>query len=408
MLLMRKLSMLVVAVVSLLALNVSSASAQVEVFDEETEEHCSEVTIVAHHVEGGCHVQYQSDEHIPLVVYTSTPMLGTTCNWHFDAQIGEDGSGYVTEAELSTEPEESEPPCILEPCDEVTHEMVPWPIQMSQSAGSTTMEIDVCLRSVSSGEGGPSFDCELHFSMTQGADHNHDIGNHREYFCEVSPFPPFAVSFQGVHLVNEVDAEEGTEDIYFTESEPDPTTLEVLDEPSNEHCGPVLLDDHTVEGGCHVEYESEEHLSMVLHTPNPVVVSICEWHFEARVSEGGSGYVTEAVLHGEFPPTNPGCSRVPCDEATEMIPWPLQITEVGPDDERVEMEFCTQPASGGADSWCVLHLPLLHVGSHEYDFGSHAEYFCEVSPGLPPVSFRDVRFVEEPGDPDTEHFEVVH
>ncbi len=204
-----------------LALSATTANAQVEVFDEETDDHCPALMISGHNVTGGCHVHYEAEEHIPLVAYTPTgAVVLFNCNVHLEAQIGEDGSGYVTKAVLTDEVPPENPPCTRTPCDEAppSHADLPWPLQIQENTiGQESVELELCLRTANAfggTEGGAQSRCELHFPVTQNFDHNHEIGDHAEYFCEVSP-SPVPIAFRDIHFINENPAEVSEEDIYI-------------------------------------------------------------------------------------------------------------------------------------------------------------------------------------------------
>ncbi len=213
MLLMRKLLVLAATALAALALTAGTASAQLEIQDEETGGQCSEVSLVGHTVEGGCHVEFESEEHISLAIYFPHPVLQLSCNVHFEARIGANGSGYVTDAELTDEFPAVERHCRREPCDEPTHEMIPWPFDIAEVAGAETVELDFCYRGSVLDEGATGTRCELHLPLIHEVDHGYVIGNHEEYLCEVSTFPPFPSTFRDVDFVNETPPAEGTEDI---------------------------------------------------------------------------------------------------------------------------------------------------------------------------------------------------
>jgi hypothetical protein len=410
----RRLLLLATMVLTALTLSAGTASAQLEVL-EEGGEHCSPVSIVGHTVSGGCHVEYRSESHFPLVVYTPSPVVVGRCNWHFEAQIGEDGAGYVTEAIFSNEDPPGDPSCTRAPCDEDGPEgdsaMIPWPLTVAEDpAGGESFEMELCARTVSAGEGGAQIRCELHLPFSQRVGtHDHEIGRaNSEFFCEAAP----VFSVRNVHLINEVPAAESTEDIDLVRN----PGMEVVEEDGG-HCPPVSVVAHDVTGGCHVEYRSEAHVPMVAYIPSPVVFMACRWHFAARIGEDGAGYVTAASFSDEAPPGNPPCTRAPCDEdgptgASAMVPWPLHIEEENVSQESLEMEFCMRTiASGedGAQTRCQLHLPVnQQLGSHDHEIGAvNSEYFCEVASF--PTSLRNMHFINEaPGAQSTEDIELIH
>ncbi len=203
-----------------LALTAATATAQIEFLDEETDQHCPALVVVEHSVGGGCHVEYESEGHIPLVAYIPGPVVISNCNVHLEARIGEDGAGYITQALLTNEPVPPNPPCTREPCDEPApgHEDLLWPLQLEENGpGQESIETEFCLRVANSAggvEGGASARCEVHLPFTHVLSHDHELGDDAEYFCEVSPIPA-PVSIQRVHFVNENPASGSNEDIYF-------------------------------------------------------------------------------------------------------------------------------------------------------------------------------------------------
>jgi hypothetical protein len=199
-----------------LALGVGTASAQVEVMEEDGG-HCSPVSIVGHTVSGGCHVEYRSEGHIPIVAYTPSPVVVASCRWHISARIGEGGAGYLTAASFTDEVPPTSPPCGRAPCDESGaiggSAMIPGPLRIEENApGQESIEMEFCMRMVAAGEGGTPTRCQVHLPFNQQfGTHDHEIGAvDSEYFCEVAPFP---ISIRNVHLINEVPAAQSTEDI---------------------------------------------------------------------------------------------------------------------------------------------------------------------------------------------------
>ncbi len=195
--------------------------------------------------------------------------------------------------------------------------------------------------------------------------------------------------------------------------------IEVFNEATDEHCGAVVVDGHEANGGCHVEYLAEEHISFVAHPPTgPVVLLNCNWHLEAQIGEDGSGYVTHALLTDEVPPSSPPCTRTPCDEAApshEDLLWPLQIEENSPGQESLELEFCIRTANafggveGGTQSRCEVHFPFTSDAGHNHEMADHAEYFCEVSAAPVPISIQEVHFINEnPAEASEEDIYLLH
>jgi hypothetical protein len=210
-----KLSVTGMMALAFLSLTAVTASAQVEVLEEDGG-HCPPVTIVVHTVSGGCDVEYRSERHLQLVAYVPSPVIVSNCNLHFRALIGENGIGYVTAAVLSSETNPpTSPACTRAPCDENgpigASAMLPWPIHIEENIpDQESIELEFCHRTTASGEGGAGTRCHMHLPFKQYVSHDHEIAGNEEYFCEVAPFP---TSYRNVHFINEVPAQQSTADI---------------------------------------------------------------------------------------------------------------------------------------------------------------------------------------------------
>ena len=188
--------------------------------------------------------------------------------------------------------------------------------------------------------------------------------------------------------------------------------IEVLDEPTGEHCGTVTTPTaHTAAGGCLVEFQSEEEIPLHAYIPGKVTLSDCEVHITARIGEDGEGYVTKALLTEE-PGSDVPCTRTPCDEAepshAELL-WPIHLREAA-GEESIEATFCLRPITdpdveGQGNTPCTVHLEVTDLGNHDYEIGhSPSESFCE--PGLPfPVSLESLHFLYEEG---SDKIEIIH
>lgn len=156
----RKLFMVAVLTAATMAFGASSASA-VEV--QSGGEHCDPVTVMPGHVvEGGCRVEAVSERETQVQAFVSGVGFVTisTCEDHFEAAIGEDGTGYLYEA---TTTEHAGPPCTRAQCDEADHAEIPWPIALY---ATTEMEVTFCLRTKSAEEGAPGTFCHTNIAVT--------------------------------------------------------------------------------------------------------------------------------------------------------------------------------------------------------------------------------------------------
>jgi hypothetical protein len=137
----RKLFVLAVMVFATMAFGASSASA-VEVSDASTGNHCTAATLTSDHVvEGGCRFEAVSERETVFQTFVSGVGFVTfmTCEDHFEAAIGEDGTGYLYNATISAH---AGNPCTRTQCDEATGTKIPWPIALTST---TNMEIHVLL-----------------------------------------------------------------------------------------------------------------------------------------------------------------------------------------------------------------------------------------------------------------------
>lgn len=201
----RKLFLLVAMALTALAMT-SSASAQVEVHDEPGTL-CSNVSLSDHAVSGGCHVEFKSTDDISAVVYIPGPLPVFSCRWHFEAQIGGDGAGYITTAALT--PPSGGGPCTRVQCAEADGTRIPWPVQINEAAGSESFEMRFCIEQ----SNGSGFSCTVHLSVEDEGGHNYEFGaEDGEAFCEPGD-SPYPVGFRNAHFVNEVPAETGAEDV---------------------------------------------------------------------------------------------------------------------------------------------------------------------------------------------------
>lgn len=156
---------------------------------------CPPVTAVGHQVEGGCHVEFESTGNgIPWHAYAPAKTTIMNCDWELEARVNGNGEGYVTQAILTAA--SVGPPCNRAACDEAapSHAMIPWPLHIAETApGDQELELTLCLRLSSAGEGDPGIVCELHLEV---GNHGYELGHAdggsgrwsgAEVFCENSP-----------------------------------------------------------------------------------------------------------------------------------------------------------------------------------------------------------------------------
>lgn len=202
-----KLLLLAGMALAIFAMTATSACAQLEVFDEHTnDEHCPAVVLVVHDVSGGCHIEFASTVDVPL--HASIPQKVTlfNCEWYLEGVIDEAGEGFFTEVHLDP-PHAGSVPCTRVACDVVmapeNHPMIPWPFHLrEEGVGNEELETELCTRLITSGEDGPRWWCDLHLEVTHTGSHAYELGHLDEVsgggttvFCENNP----GTGYRGPH-----------------------------------------------------------------------------------------------------------------------------------------------------------------------------------------------------------------
>ena len=222
----RKLFLLTAMALTALAMTATTASAQIEVLEEDEGHHCPAVTINVHHVEGGCHIEFFSVVDIPLHAYIPAKTTISSCEWYLEGRVDENGEGYIDRIILEP-PHAGAVPCTRQACDELTgtqpHPDLPWPFHIrEEGVGHEELEMEICLRAGDEGNTGNW--CELHLGFQNEGGHQYEIGGPVESFCENNPnnpgydgnhaFLPFPISFEA-HLRSDPAGEEDVEVIHF-------------------------------------------------------------------------------------------------------------------------------------------------------------------------------------------------
>ncbi len=156
----RKLLAVAILTAATMAFGASSASA-VEV-ENAAGDHCGAVTLNVHAVSGGCLVEALSERETQTQAFVSGVGFVTvsTCVDHFEAAIGEDGTGYLYNATITAM---EGPPCTRRQCDEADMSKKPWPLNLN---GTTSMELDYCLRQSTDPEGSVGTSCHMVLAVT--------------------------------------------------------------------------------------------------------------------------------------------------------------------------------------------------------------------------------------------------
>jgi hypothetical protein len=199
-----KLLMLAATALAALALSATTATAQVTVEDEATESLCPVVTGgPSGPIAGGCHVEFESEEDVFLLAHIpgvgELPQLN--CEVFFEARIGPDGEGYVTEAILNPPHDSSLGGCTREPC--MTGDAIdPWPIHITEDEPSNEeATITFCLSPI--GQMGTKTPCTLDLPLNQDG-HHQEITASNSNRCEQQPI---------VSLVGHFVSHEGNDEI---------------------------------------------------------------------------------------------------------------------------------------------------------------------------------------------------
>lgn len=174
---------------SVMVLAAGSASAAIEVRNENGNFHCVAVTQpTAHTVDGGCLLHASSVVPARLYQHITTPVVAevnfSTCNNEFHARINEGGTGFILNQVLTNVTPGS---CGITGCDEVepSHADRTWPVRIEETAGQEFLHLVFCTRTLAAGEGfGTS--CEVRLPITR-VGHTYTFGPVTETPCLNNP-----------------------------------------------------------------------------------------------------------------------------------------------------------------------------------------------------------------------------
>jgi hypothetical protein len=120
--------------IAALAVVAPTASA-IEITDEATSEHCSEVTVAEGVPSGGCPMYFQSEER---VLFLGNGFSAALCNFQFEMRLDEAGAGYIYDQTFTE--------CagtLMTPCPE--NQL--WPVQLHEDVlGNHLMEAEMCIQ----------------------------------------------------------------------------------------------------------------------------------------------------------------------------------------------------------------------------------------------------------------------
>jgi len=143
------------------------------------------------------------------------------------------------------------------------------------------------------------------------------------------------------------------------------------------HCSAVsLVEAHQATGGCYVHATSVG--DIVLEAFGEPVAS-CSNEYDARISEGGQGYIYNQVLDSHID----DCTVEVCKETSgahigQPREWAIEVTEGGPTDFELEARFCVDSAILGRVDCHIENVDVIVAGhSASFDLFQNP---CENSP----------------------------
>jgi hypothetical protein len=110
---------------------------------------------------------------------------------------------------------------------------------------------------------------------------------------------------------------------------PASSAVEVSNEAAQTHCPAVVLENHTVEGGCAFNGESIAPIEI----GSPLGMRFCDWTLEGRLDETGNGYLYANSLSGA------NCNVTACEEDGGQTPMPFEVSGSAPTWD-MEVQFC--------------------------------------------------------------------
>lgn len=163
------ISTFVLAIVAAFAL-AGPASAQIEVTEEATGNHCSAVSLSGHTVSGGCVVAAQTEAGAPATLSAHIPGSGesvfSVCDNSFGGHVQETGHGFIDNQSLSGAS------CALTPCQEAGAVNKPWPLYMHEFANQLSLVTSFCVNSPA----GESV-CSVDLTIVDDGDHAYEVRN---------------------------------------------------------------------------------------------------------------------------------------------------------------------------------------------------------------------------------------
>jgi hypothetical protein len=202
-----KLLMLAATVLAALALSATTATAQVTVEDEATDDPCAAInaTLPAGPITGGCHVEFQAED---VPIFAHVPGVGelpqSNCEVELEARIGPDGEGYITEAHLDTPHDPDLADCVNEPC-ETSGNMDLWEIHIEEEVlDEEILHVTFCLSPI--GQMGTKTLCSLSLPLVQSG-HMQSVTATAANRCSQNPIVSIAGTFNSIEGGSEDEIE---------------------------------------------------------------------------------------------------------------------------------------------------------------------------------------------------------
>lgn len=143
------------------------------------------------------------------------------------------------------------------------------------------------------------------------------------------------------------------------------------------HCPQMENTSHVVEGGCEMHLTTDENLVIQNHAAGAgeFVFASCSSEFDARVGEGGHGFIYNQALSGG------SCDLEPCAEAggSPQLAWPFSSMETA-GTEGLFMTFCA--ARLGVPVGCSIATTIVTDGPQDYEIrasGQRCSHNADVS-----------------------------
>ncbi|HEX2160657.1 MAG TPA: hypothetical protein VHF88_02440 [Thermoleophilaceae bacterium] len=292
-----------------------------------------------------CIVEAHGESHLSVMGF-----LVSSCESHFVAELGEDGTGHVTDVDLIDHPNSGV--CTRIPCNGVgeSPSEVEWDIANTRetAVNQVTMDRTFCI-DASNNPNGTGMHCTAPITITE-------TGTHQYAFSMGFTCP------NGGRFESEWAAE-GTSVEFEHAVPPGQEPVEVDRGDCQLETDPCVLDVH-----------GESHLSIF-----GFIVSNCEEEFTTHIGADGSGHVVNAVLldHSD----GGDCTRAPCNgigESADEVEWDMTaIEETWPNTGLANLNFCLDAQGNPSGTGTHCNAPVsLTEGPELHHYALSAAYTC--------------------------------